>query len=411
MRRTSVAGLVVVLAAALALGACNATAAPAARVNGSKVTQAQLWDRVALQQKIADVSGGAGSAALSPGKLEASYAATGVSEVLGGLVVNRILEQDLERLGLTVDDVAVESVRAQIEQNPQDAQILDQLAPAEQEVLLRQFAVTQTLQTFASDPANLAEPDDDTVRTFYEDDPEQFRVVCARMMFVTAEAQALQARSRIAAGETFETVTKEMAVDPDQARGGAVQCVSVRSLPDELATAFATSRPATLLAPVKVADGYYVVFYQETREPSIETARDLVREQVADNPQVKVQLIVERAVRTADVEVNPEFGMWTGDLQSPVVPRTPLKNTGEEDLGTSPQDRARREDLLSRLPPGFLDGLTPEQRASVDAMALDQLEALVDQVGQAVPGATVAPQQGAGEPGSGPGPAPAAPEE
>lgn len=405
MRRRWGAGLVVVTLAALVLGACSRTAAPAARVNGSEVSQAQLWDAVALQEKLADVTGGAASSPIARGKLESSYVTSGVSEVLGGLVVSRILEQDLERLGLAVDDAAVDSVRAQVEQSPQDAQILQQLAPDEQDMLLRQFAVTQVLQDFAADAANLAEPDEETVRSFFEEDPEQFRVVCTRMLFVTTEAQALQARGRIAAGESFETVTTEMAVDPDEARGGVLQCLSARSLPEEIADALTRAQPATLLAPVKVADGYYVVFYQETREPSLDTARDLVREQIATNPQVKLQLLVQRAVRVADVEVNPEFGVWTGDLQSPVVPRTPASNTGEEDLGTSPQDRARREELLSRLPSGFLDSLTPQQRARVDTMALDQLEALVTQMSQSLPGETVVPQPDPATPGVTPDPA------
>lgn len=384
MRRMSV--VVAVLVAAGALGGCTRTAAPAARVNGSTVTQAQLWDRVALQKKLSEATGDTTSA-LAPGKLESSYATSGVSEVLGGLVVNEIVEEEIEHLGLVVDDAAVERVRTQVRQSPQDAEILDRLDPADQDALLRQFALNQVLQQYAADPSHPAEPDDEMVRTFFDEDPEQFRTVCARILFTTAEPQAQQARARIAAGETFESVAAEMSVDPQQSQGGSVQCLAQRSLPPELSDAIAQAAPSTLLAPVKAADGYFVVFYVETKEPSLETARELVAEQVSANPQVKVQLILQRAMREADVEVNPEFGMWTGDLQTPVVPRTGPGVTGEEGQGQSVQDRNRRDDLMRRIPAEFLAQLTPEQRARVDAMPVDQLELLVEQIEQARSGA------------------------
>lgn len=270
MRRMSV--VVAVLVAAGALGGCTRTAAPAARVNGSTVTQAQLWDRVALQKKLSEATGDTTSA-LAPGKLESSYATSGVSEVLGGLVVNEIVEEEIEHLGLVVDGTAVERVRTQVRQSPQDAEILDRLDPADQDALLRQFALNQVLQQYAADPSHPAEPDDEMVRTFFDEDPEQFRTVCARILFTTAEPQAQQARARIAAGEPFESVAAEMSVDPQQSQGGSVQCLAQRSLPPELSDAIAQAAPSTLLAPVKAADGYFVVFYVETKEPSLETAR------------------------------------------------------------------------------------------------------------------------------------------
>lgn len=389
MRRTLVAAAVVV--AAVVLGACSRTAAPAARVNGTSVSQQQLWDRVALQKRLTELTGDASSSALAPGKLESSYAMNGVSEILGGLVVNTIVEEELARLGLVVDDAAVADVRAQVEQTPQDAAVLGQLAPADQDLLLGQFAMNQMLQQWASDPEHLAEPDDDMVRTFFDEDPEQFRTVCARLLFTTGELQANQARGRIAAGESFEVVSGEMSVDPAQSQGGALQCVAQRSLPQELADAIEASAPETLLAPVPTAGGFYVVFYAETREPSLEAARRLVAEQVSANPQVKVQLILQRAMRDADVEVNPEFGTWTGDLQNPVVPRSGPATTGEEGQGDTAQDRSRRDELMGRLPPEFLAQLSPAQRERVEALALDQLEALVDQVEQSRSGADVAP--------------------
>lgn len=393
MRRTSVAAVVVF--AALVFGACDRTAAPAARVNGETVSQDQLWNRVALQKKLTEVTGDTSSGALAAGKLESSYATQGVSEILGGLVVNRILEQEITRLGLVVDDATIEDVRAQVQQSAQDAQTLRQLAPEDQYLLLRQFGVAQVLQDWASDPAHLAEPDEDTVRTFFDDDPEQFRMVCARILFTTGAPQADAARARIAAGESFETVAKEMSVDPGQSKDGAVQCLAQRSLPPELADATSRAARDTLLVPVKTADGYYVVFLVETREPSLDTARGVVAEQVSSNPQVKLQLILQRALRMADVEVNPEFGMWTADLQTPVVPRTGPAITGEEGQGQSPEDRSRREELMTRLPPAFLAQLTPTQRARLDEMPIDDLAALVSQVEQAQLGSDVAPDPGA----------------
>lgn len=388
MRRMFVVAVAVV--AAVALGACSRTAAPAARVNGAAVSQDQLWNHVAAQKRLSEVTGDT-SSTLAAGTLESSYTASGVSEVLGGLVVNTIAEQELERLGVVVDDAAVAKVRAQVQQSKQDADVLDQLTPADQELLLRQFAVNQSLQDYASDPSHPTELDDATVSTFFDQDPEQFRTVCLRILFTTAEPQAEQARARIAAGEAFEGVTAEMSVDPEQSKGGAVQCLSERSLPAELADAIAASRPSTLLAPVKTADGYFVVFYAETREPSLDTARALIADQVAANPRVKLQLIIQRAVRDAQVEVNPEFGMWTGDLQSPVVPRTGPGSTGEEGQGISAEDRSRRDDLMARLPAGFLAQLPPEQRARIDAMPLDQLEVLVQQVERTQLGSTSPP--------------------
>lgn len=388
MRRTLVAAAALV--AAVALGACSRTAAPAARVNGATVSQDRLWDTVAVQKKLSDVTGDT-SSSLAAGKLESSYTASGVSEVLGGIVLNTIVEQELEHLGAAVDDAAVDDVRAQVQQSQQDADILKQLAPADQELLLRQFAVNQALQTYAADPEHPTELDDDTVRTFYDQDPEQFRTVCVRVLFTTAEPQAEQARARIAAGEPFESVAVEASADPEQSNGGAVQCLSPQSLPAELTDAIAGSQPSTLLAPVKTADGYFVVYFVEAREPSLEAARSLIADEVSANPRVKVQLIVQRAVRDADVEVNPEFGVWTGDMQNPVVPRTGPGGTGEEGQGMSAGDRSRRDELMQRLPAAFLAQLSPDQRARIEAMPPDQLEILVQQVEQARLGSTSPP--------------------
>lgn len=392
MRRTLVAAVAVF--AAVALGGCGRTAAPAARVNGETVSQDQLWNTVALQKRLTETSGGTSSSVLVAGDLDSSYKTQGISDVLGGLVVNAIVRQEVDRLGLVVDDAAVDNIRAQIEQSSQDAQILQELSQADQDVLLRRFAAIAVLQEYASDPTHLAEPDDDMVRTFFDQDPEQFRTVCARILFTTGEPQADSARARIAAGESFESVTGDMSVDPQQSKGGAVQCVAQRSLPPELADALSRVTPGTLLAPVKTADGYFVVLYVQMREPSLETARELVAEQMSSDPRVKLQLILQRAVRAADVSVNPEFGMWTGDLQNPVVPRPGPASTGEEGQGQSAQDRSRREELMRRLPQDFLAQLAPAQRSRLDEMSLDQLEALVNQVEQSRLGVDAPPDSG-----------------
>jgi len=320
MRKWFIAG--VLAAGAVALSGCGAQAY-AARVNGETISQQSFFDTLDAASK------GQGGDQLK-GVIPDSFASESAVQILQNDIMGVIAQQEVERRGLTPD---IEASRAQFSQG-QSAQAFLALPEALRDQIVRTNAAFAALQEDIN-TAGVAEPDEEAVRQAFESDPEQFRQVCVKILVTFEQAQAAVARQRIVAGEDFGAVAASvLPPGATQADPGAVRCLPVRNIEQQaptLAEALAAASPGELLQPVDAGQGqgFLVVMLTEKREPSLEGARAFLAEQLANNPQAAVQFEITRILRSADVEVNPQFGVWTGET---VVPPSAPQATGEEEL-------------------------------------------------------------------------------
>ena len=123
-----------------------------------------------------------------------------------------------------------------------------------------------------------------------------------------AEERANAARARVLAGESFETVARELSEDPSTApRGGVLREMKIGSFYPELETAMSTLKPGDVSAPVRSVMGWYVITILAENAPGtvpIESTRDILKDQVIEG---KRREIIAKIVADAQKLIRVEF--------------------------------------------------------------------------------------------------------
>jgi hypothetical protein len=91
----------------------------------------------------------------------------------------------------------------------------------------------------------------------------------------------VKAQDRIRAGESFETVAREVSDAPSRTASGAVGPVDPAELADAVRAAVDTLRPGQISAPVRT-ESAYVLLKLESRTPARASSFDAVRSAVRD---------------------------------------------------------------------------------------------------------------------------------
>lgn len=123
---------------------------------------------------------------------------------------------------------------------------------------------------------------EDSVRAFYENNPERFRKH-GRMRIATltqpTAAEADSAYARLQAGTEFAYLTRKISTDEVREQAGLRDWMEWGSFPASWQAMLDTAQIGTILPPVKVDAGYWIIKVQE-REPANMLAFDLVHDQI-----------------------------------------------------------------------------------------------------------------------------------
>lgn len=168
-------------------------------------------------------------------------------------------------------------------------------------------------QVQAQAVGDLAVPDIDELEDLYEDDPASTGVLCMRHILVETRAQADRVVDELEAGADFATLAAERSTDPSAAdSGGALndgtsECIPLTTVLQGFDPAFTAgalaARPGAPSAPVESSFGWHVILHRPWDEVAAGVG-------ARHQPGQSGGLLFEGYRATADVEVDPRYGVW-----------------------------------------------------------------------------------------------------
>jgi hypothetical protein len=159
---------------------------------------------------------------------------------------------------------------------------------------------------FEGDPSLIPATDEDA-RLLLSADPNGRITACVRHILVPTEEEAIDARSRIDAGEEFADVAAEIGTDGTAATGGDLGCQPLGMYVAEFANAAAELTIGTVSDPVESQFGWHLILVESREEPSLESLREEIN---AGRINQLVDAWLLGTVTDATVEVNDQYGVW-----------------------------------------------------------------------------------------------------
>ena len=333
-----------VLAGALVSGACGEGLEPAAaEVNGERIPQSALNDELeAMRGNDAYIDYLSARQSPAFGSGAATFNADFVRGVLRRQVYLELVHQEFERQGLEVTEKDLEFVRDDVANEVGGPDIFEQFDEDYQNVLLRRSAEVALLQAKLGGAA----VDDAAMRAYYDEHQAEFAQTCVRhMLFAVIDeatgevdtaqteaqsadllTQAQAAHGRVVAGEDFNALAAQLSKDVSNAAdGGYLGCVGTGQFVPEFDDAMEATAPGQVSAPVKTQFGHHLIKVDSRGPQPFEQVADQIRDRLTQESSQSLGLFLSDALTKADVEINPRYGEFSRDLQSPgiVPPRTP----------------------------------------------------------------------------------------
>ena len=293
----------------MVLAACGGTGAVVATVNGQEVTASQV------EALYSDDLGAV------PAELFAENLLNTIIEVL----VVQVASSDF---GITVGEEEIEARRAEIQ-----AQIESQSADVTYEEFLEQNGFTderiariahQQLVADQVEERLLAEEGaitDEDLQDQYDSQLLQYTEACVSHILVPTEEEAVAAKERIDAGETFADVAMELGTDGTAPEGGELGCTALSGYVPEFAVAASEVPLDQVSEPVRSQFGYHLILVTErTTQPFEDVEADLRAALELERGGTLVQEWLLEAASEADVTVDEEYGTWVTDPFPTVQP-------------------------------------------------------------------------------------------
>ena len=144
-------------------------------------------------------------------------------------------------------------------------------------------------------------------------DPASLTTVCARHILVETEEAAQAALDRLAAGEEFDPLARELSTDPSAAEnGGNLGCARPTRYVEPFAEAAMTAEIDQVVGPVESQFGFHLIIVDDRRTPTEEQFLADPGEYVASEDQTALWgNWFNDVLETADAEVAARFGVWT----------------------------------------------------------------------------------------------------
>lgn len=243
-------------------------------------------------------------------------------------ITRRVLASSvLREMGHAVTEAEIE---AQIKE------ILDETGQTEEELLtsaditsayLRAVVAIQLMEERASADlaADIPDPTEEELRARYETIVPSIANVCSAHILLESEAEALDALDRAKAGEDFGELAAELSTGPSGPGGGDLGCGEPAQFVAEFAAAVLDAELGAPYGPVETEFGWHVILVSERTIPSMDEARDML---TGDTQQSVRQMWIDWALAelaAADVQVAPEYGVWTAEPDQPpsITPPSP----------------------------------------------------------------------------------------
>lgn len=144
---------------------------------------------------------------------------------------------------------------------------------------------------------------------------------CVSHILVETEDEALDAKARIEAGESFAEVAAEIGTDGTAASGGELGCSALSQYVPEFALGAYEVPLNEVSEPVRSQFGYHLILVTErTTTPLEEAEADLRAAAEIERAGRLVQDWLLQVVGEADVSIDEEYGTWVTDPFPTVQP-------------------------------------------------------------------------------------------
>lgn len=144
---------------------------------------------------------------------------------------------------------------------------------------------------------------------------------CVSHILVETEEEALDAKARIEAGESFADVAMELGTDGTAANGGELGCSALSQYVPEFALGAYEVPLNETSEPVRSQFGYHLILVTErTTTPIEEAEADLRAAAEIERAGTLVQDWLLEIVTAAEVTIDEEYGTWVTDPFPTVQP-------------------------------------------------------------------------------------------
>jgi len=311
----------------LGLSGCNVRFSPyAAVVNGSEISQDQIHDALTA----ISTNGGylcsveAGGASQVAGAGEGTFNAAFSAKVLSILIQDKVIRQELLRLHLPEPPALAPIARSEVESalTPSSscrgtgASVLAAFRSSYRALLLQfqadEDALAAHLAGTTLTPSALAA----LVRTH----PGELSLACISVIIVPSKSEIASLRSRIARGASFAALARAHSIDQTTApNGGAVGCIPAAEFSSPLNKVVAALRPGRVSNAIAF-HGDWLLLLLTGRHP--ETYAELVSSFLSKE-QSQLGRTIAALIRSAEVEVDPQYGTWNKTASLPRVEPNP----------------------------------------------------------------------------------------
>lgn len=344
------------LVLALVAGACGnnlgETIRPAAAtVNGDSISQEELDDELEAirdnEDYLASIeAGGLAVTGEGAGTLTNAF----VSRVLTRQIFLKLVRDEVERRDLEVSEELRQQALPSVIESVGGEDIFDQFPKGYRDTLVRRSAEVAVLQADLGGP----EVTDADVEAFYEENAERFAQTCvSHILFgvtddegqldqeataaevdrLTGEAAA--AKGQIDGGADFAAIAAERSVDTsNKDQGGDLECGPAGRFVPEFETAMDALDIGVVSDPVVTQFGVHLIKVTERRTQPLDEAEDQIRQELSGQGEQAFSQFLQEALEEAKVTVNPRYGRFSKDGQSPgVVPPDAPTTTVPGDAG------------------------------------------------------------------------------
>lgn len=312
MTRPRVA-LVALLLAVVLLAGCS-KADSAAVVNGTTITNESVDQSLLLFRALAATQGQTCGQTDAEGPSPEDEPAACARQALGTMIQEEVLKQYAVEHDVVVDEALVSTTVQQLSETLTGEEDLATLLKGEGVTEQEFNGIIKRLLLFGAVQEDVTAQalGDEKIRKLYDENPEQFTMLDTSHVLVESEDEALEVREK-ATPKNFAHLAQTTSEDPGSAtEGGSIGEVAAAGLAPEYAQAAIDAKIGSIVGPVETEFGWHVIWVKGRNVIPFEEAR----RQIIDGAPEATDAFdawFEKAMTSAQIEVNPRYGRWDAE--------------------------------------------------------------------------------------------------
>ena len=329
VRRRSLRRVLVSLFALVAVlaAACGSLSPYAAIVNGHRVSERDVDNELKAirgNARYLDTIDPSRRQILGSGTN--TFNANFTAQILDLRIYYQLVHQEVVRRHLKVSAGDLSQARQVVVQQVNGDQVFNAFPKTYQNYLVRRAAEVAQLGRSLSGTQSDAD-----LKAYYDAHPDQFQQACSSHILVDTKEKADAVEARLAKGEDFAAVAKTDSKDPGSAqKGGDVGCFGkdAQLVPEFLQAIFA--QPVGQVGPpVQSQFGFHVIKVTSRKTLGFDEAKSQIAQRLQQGNSTKLTDWLRQALTKARVTVNPKFGKFDKNQQTPgvVPPQAPKTAT------------------------------------------------------------------------------------